>query len=157
MKWIGIISATFLIFLSPSKIHAQDSSQGYKAAIGIRISSNDAIVNHSISFKYFFSQKTAIETLFSFGDPLALGILVARHQPLNIAGASSFRWIIGGGAYTSFKKPVLAGVQGVFGLDYKVPRIPLNFSIDWKPELNLTQEVSFEPAALGFSARFTLQ
>jgi hypothetical protein len=34
---------------------------------------------------------------------------------------------------------------------------PLNFSIDWKPELTVTQEFSFEPQALGVSARFTFK
>jgi hypothetical protein len=48
-------------------------------------------------------------------------------------------------------------LQGIVGLDYKLATIPFNLSIDWKPELTLTREFSFEPAALGLSARFTLK
>ena len=149
MKHIGIISAMLFMVTCGSQAQAQD----YKMGLGIRISSNAAIVNHSISLKYFFREKTAVEALFSFGDPLALGVLVEQHVPLQSNG---FKWFYGGGGYVAFKG-TYAGLQGVLGLDYKVPTIPLNFSIDWKPELNLAKEFTFEPAALGFSARFTLK
>jgi hypothetical protein len=43
----------------------------------------------------------------------------------------------------------------VLGLDYKFANIPLNLSLDWKPELNLVSDINFEPAAVGFTARFT--
>jgi hypothetical protein len=42
-------------------------------------------------------------------------------------------------------------------MEYKAPSLPLSLSLDWKPELNLTKEVFFEPAALGLTARFTLK
>ena len=45
--------------------------------------------------------------------------------------------------------------MGVLGLDYKFANIPLNLSLDWKPELNLVTDINFEPAAVGFTARFT--
>jgi hypothetical protein len=44
----------------------------------------------------------------------------------------------------------------VVGLDYKFSNIPLNLSLDWKPELNIVSDINFEPAAIGFTARFTL-
>ena len=148
MKYLGMVLA-FMICIQTSKVNAQD----YKMGLGIRLSSNDAIVNHSISLKYFFRERTALETLFSFGDPLALGLMLQQHVPFK---QNSFKWFYGGGAYVAFKGPYV-GLMGVLGLDYKIPNIPLNFSIDWKPELNLAKEFTFEPAALGFSARFTLK
>jgi hypothetical protein len=47
------------------------------------------------------------------------------------------------------------GAQGVLGLDYKFMNAPINLSLDWKPELNLVSDINFEPAAVGFTARFT--
>ena len=47
------------------------------------------------------------------------------------------------------------GAMGVVGLDYKFANAPLNLSLDWKPELNIIDEINFEPATIGFSARFT--
>ena len=146
MKKIGIISA-FSLLIAVS-VHAQD----YKMGVGIRLSSNAPIINHSISFKYFFGRKTAVETLLSLTDPIALGVLIEQHQPLKTAG---FTWFYGGGAFVGFDSPTPFGLQGVLGLDYKFPTAPFNLSLDWKPEINLGPEFSFEPAAIAVSARFT--
>jgi hypothetical protein len=139
------------------------SAQDYKTALGVRLSSSQAIVNNSVSIKHFLNERTAIEGLLSFGDPLALGALVEIHQPL---GESGLKWYYGGGGYLGFVKSYNVnldknetdanfGAQGVLGMDYKFANIPLNLSLDWKPELNLVTDINFEPAAIGFTARFT--
>lgn len=139
------------------------SAQDYKTALGIRLSSSQAIVNNSVSIKHFLNEKSAIEGLLSFGDPLALGALYEIHQPI---GASGVKWFYGAGAYLGFLKvydvnkdrtetEANFGAMGVLGLDYKFANIPLNLSLDWKPELNLVTDINFEPAAVGFTARFT--
>ncbi|MEO8405201.1 MAG: hypothetical protein ABI480_11415 [Chitinophagaceae bacterium] len=139
------------------------SAQEYKTALGIRLSSAPAIVNNSITLKHFLTETSAIEALFSFGDPLALGALYEVHKPFSAQGV---QWYYGGGGYVGFTKnynvnkaknetDVAFGAQGVLGLDYKFVNLPLNISLDWKPELNLVSDINFEPAAIGFSARFT--
>lgn len=128
------------------------SAQDYKSALGIRLSSNPAVVNNSISFKYFLNEKAAIEGLLSFGDPIALGVLYEIHKPINVPG---LKWFYGGGGYVGFGGPEYLGAMGIIGLDYKFTNIPLNLSLDWKPELNIVSDINFEPAAIGFSARFT--
>ena len=135
----------------------------YKTALGIRLSSSPAMVNNSITLKHFLGENSAIEALFSFGDPLALGALYEVHRTL---GTEGLRWFYGGGAYLGFVKTYDAqlvktgnevnfGAQGVVGLDYKFVNLPLNLSLDWKPELNLVSDINFEPAAIALSARFT--
>ncbi len=154
----------FAIFLSScisslNGLHAQD----YKTALGVRLSSAAASVNNSISIKHFISANTAVEGLFSFGDPLAFGVLLEKHKPLSSEG---LRYYYGAGGYLSFPKTynpnkqknevdVNVGAQGVIGLDYKFVNVPLNISLDWKPELNIVSDINFEPAAIGFTARFT--
>jgi hypothetical protein len=139
------------------------SAQDYKTALGVRLSSSPAMVNNSISLKHFLNERTAVEALFSFGDPLALGALVEVHTPL---GTSGIQWFYGGGGYLAFVKTFNPnknknetdanfGAQGVIGLDYKFANLPLNLSLDWKPELNIVSDINFEPAAIGFTARFT--
>jgi len=150
MKKTGITFSLAFILLLCVSANAQD----YKMGLGVRFSSRSALINHSVSFKYFLSESTAAEALFSFGDPLAFGLLVAKHKPLLAEG---FKFFYGGGAYAGFAGSRRAGLQGVAGLDYKIPSIPFNLSIDWKPELTLIKEFSFEPAALGLSARFTFK
>jgi hypothetical protein len=139
------------------------SAQDYKTALGVRLSSSQPMVNNSISLKHFLNERTAIEALFSFGDPLALGALVEIHKPFSTSG---LQWFYGGGGYLAFLKTfnpnknknetdVNFGAQGVIGLDYKFANLPLNLSLDWKPELNLVSDINLEPAAVGFTARFT--
>jgi hypothetical protein len=162
-KMLAFLIAVCIV--SVSKLSAQDYPQGtaYKTALGVRLSSSNAIQNNSVSFKQFINEKTAIEGLFTFGDPLALGALVEFHKPL---ASSGLRYYYGAGGYISFVKKVNVGSlksttdpnfggQGVIGLDYKFNNIPLNISLDWKPELNIVSDINFEPAAIGFSARFT--
>ena len=138
-------------------------AQDYKTALGVRLSSSSAMQNNSISIKQFITDRTAIEGLFTFGDPLAIGALIEFHKPLTPAGLTYF---YGAGGYLGFVKTVNTntmktnsetnfGAQGVIGLDYKFANIPLNISLDWKPELNIVNDINFEPAAIGFTARFT--
>jgi hypothetical protein len=154
-----------LIFLSlfSAAIIFTASAQSYKTGLGVRLSSSAAMVNNSISLKHFLNERSAIEALFSFGDPLAIGALYEIHKPFSTEG---LQWFYGGGGYLGFVKSwnpnkqrnetdANFGAQGVLGLDYKFANIPLNLSLDWKPELNLVSDINFEPAAIGFTARFT--
>ena len=159
MKKILLASTLLVSFGLLNNVSAQD----YKTGLGVRLSSSQAMVNNSISLKYFLNERTAVEGLFSFGDPLALGALLEIHKPIPATG---IRWYYGGGGYLAFIKTynsnkgknetdVNFGAQGVLGLDYKFANLPLNISLDWKPELNIVTDINFEPAAVGFTARFT--
>ena len=150
-----------------SIVKAQEFANGPsdKTAVGIRLSSAVATVNNAVSIKQFITEKGAIEALISFGDPLSFGALLELHKPLTQQGLQFF---YGGGGYIGFPKiynpntlknetEVNFGAMGVLGLDYKFNNIPLNLSLDWKPELNLVSDINFEPAAIGLTARFTFR
>jgi len=133
-----------------------------KSAIGLRLSTAPAIVNNAISFKYFLTERNAVEAIFSFGEPISFGALYEVHTPISTPG---LQWYYGGGGYVGFDKTynlvreknetdIMVGAMGVLGLDYKFPNLPLNLSLDWKPELNIIESIQFEPAALGLSVRF---
>lgn len=147
-KRLSLLSGWLFVLFSAD---AQTPTTAPKQALGIRISSQDAVVNHAISYKYRFGPATAVEGLLSFGDPLALGFLVAKHKPF---GTTGLTWFWGAGAYAGFGGTRKFGVQGAVGLDFLAPSLPLNLSVDWKPELNISKDFSFEPAAVGFTARF---
>lgn len=152
-----------LLFCIAISVANTSSAQDYKTALGVRLSSSAAMVNNSVSIKHFITPGMAIEGLFSFGDPLAFGVLLEKHKPLSAEG---LQWYYGAGGYLGFIKTYNPnklknetntnfGAQGVIGLDYKFASIPLNLSIDWKPELNIVSDINFEPSAVGFTARFT--
>ncbi len=142
------------ILVSASQLKAQD----YKTSLGIRLSSNGPTVNNSVSIKHFLNPKLAIEGLFTFDNKAAIGGLLEVHNPTSTEG---LKWFYGAGAYLGFDSDktntdrALMGAQGIIGLDYKFANLPLNLSLDWKPELNIIENINFEPAAIGFTIRFT--
>jgi hypothetical protein len=149
-----MLNRILILLFVASLITAAAQAQNYKTAIGLRLSSNPATVNNSISVKHFINRVVALEGLVSI-DPAAVGGLIEVHQP--VSSVPGLRWMFGGGGYVNFKNEVSLGTQGLLGLDYKFINFPINLSADWKPELNVTHEFAFEPAVVGFSARFTLK
>lgn len=159
-KYSAVFLITALLLITNTVI-----AQQYKSALGVRLSNNAAVVNNAISFKHFLTEKAALEGLLSFSDPVAIGLLFEVHKPFNTPG---LQWYYGGGGYIAFGDVAKSatgtasekgrknfGAQGVIGLDYKFENLPLNLSLDWKPELNIIREINFEPAAIGLTARFT--
>ncbi|MBA2499163.1 MAG: hypothetical protein H0V30_05500 [Chitinophagaceae bacterium] len=148
MKKIMVFNLAFMLLVCFNNANAQD----YRSALGVRLSSSPAVVNNSVSFKYFTSESLALEALLTFSDPVAIGLLFEKHRPF---GAEGLQWFYGGGGYVGFGGNTNVGGMGIIGLDYKFTNVPLNLSLDWKPELNVISDINFEPAAIGFSARFT--
>lgn len=130
---------------------AQDGGS-YSNAIGIRLGSSVPAIKNGITFKHFIGNN-AIEGILSFGDGTALCGLYEVHKPL---ASENLQWLIGAGGYVAWNNASNSvGAAGIIGLDYKFSGIPLNLTLDWKPELNLVSKIAFEPSGIGFSARFT--
>ena len=153
-----LIAGALLIIVTglSQKILAQQSaSQRYQFGIGIRLSNATPTLNNSITAKYFLDDKNAVEGLLSFGSRFGIGALYEIHSPLNFPG---LQWFYGGGGYLGFEsRNTYLGPQGVVGLDYKFEKIPLNLSIDWKPELDILPKIGFIPDAFGVTARFVIR
>jgi len=148
----------FLIALSFSlTVKAQDENSGsasYKNAIGIRLGSSVPAIKNGITYKHFIGNN-AIEGILSFGDGVALCGLYEIHKPLSNT-TEGLQWLIGFGGYVGNSNSTSnVGAAGIIGLDYKFAQVPLNLTLDWKPELNLVSKVGFEASGVGFSARFT--
>ena len=128
------------------------AQEGYKTALGVRLGSSVPAIKNGVTFKHFFGNN-AVEAILSFGDGTALCGLYEIHKPLGVA---DLQWLIGAGGYVGLGSGTNHfGAAGIIGLDYKFSAIPLNVTLDWKPELNLVSKIDFEPAGVGFSARFT--
>ena len=148
MKRIVIIFAVLFTFISTL------SAQDYRFAVGVRLSNSTPTINSSITGKYFVTETTAIEGLVSFGSRFGLGALIESHRPFKPAG---FGWFFGGGVYAGFDSDTYVGPMGIIGLDYKFQNIPLNLSIDWKPELDIIPDIRFVPDAFAVSVRFAFK
>jgi hypothetical protein len=151
----SILFVIAIVLISASQLKGQD----YKTALGIRLSSSAPAINNSVSFKYFMNPKLAVEGLFTFDKKAAIGGLLEVHNAM--PSTEGLKWFYGAGAYLGFDSDkthtdrALMGAQGIIGLDYKFANLPLNLSLDWKPELNIIDNINFEPAAIGFTIRFT--
>lgn len=151
MRSLLLTLAAISIF-SLATVHAQD----YKLGLGIRFSDASPTLSNSISVKYFMNENTAIDGLVSFGSRFGVGGLYEIHTPLN--ATPGLKWYYGGGAYLGFQdRNAYLGPQGVVGLEYKFENIPLNLSLDWKPELDIVPAINFVPDAFGLTARFTIK
>lgn len=131
------------------------SAQDYRLGLGVRLSNSTPTLNNSVTGKYFVTDRSAVEGLVSFGSRFGLGALVEIHNPLNVEG---LKWFYGAGVYLGFEdKNTYVGPTGALGLDYKFANVPINLSLDWKPELDIVPEINFVPDAFALSVRFTLK
>jgi len=145
-----------LAFLVVSSACNHLSAQDYKVAIGVRLSSASPTLSNSISIKYFLDSTNAIEGLVSYGDRFGVGALYEKHQL--IGGTPAFTWFYGAGGYAGFEGgKTWLGPTGIVGLDYKFQNAPLNLSLDWKPELDLSPAINFVADAFAITARFTFK
>lgn len=142
-----LVAATFL---------ARDASaQDYRFALGVRLSNSMPTLNNSVTGKYFVTDRSAVEGMVSFGSRFGLGALVQIHKPFPAEG---LKWFYGAGAYIGFQDgTTYLGPTGILGLDYKFTNVPINLTLDWKPELDFIPDINFVPDAFALSVRFTLK
>lgn len=145
-------SLTLVLFLVASTFFYA-SAQDYKVGVGIRLSNATPTLSNAVTVKYNMTQQHSLEGIVSFGSRFGLGALYELNKQTTVQGLN---WFYGGGAYVGFQDGnTYLGPTGIIGLDYKFPNVPLNLSLDWKPELDFIPSINFVPDAFGFSARFT--
>lgn len=151
MKRISFVCLIAFIFFAGTGVSAQD----YRFGVGIRLSNATPTLNNSITGKYFITERSAIEGIVSFGSRFGIGGLVEIYKPFSVEGLS---WFYGGGAYVGFEDgDTYLGPTGILGMDYKFANVPLNISLDWKPELDIIPDINFVPDAVALSVRFTIK
>lgn len=117
------------------------NAQDYRTGIGLRGSPT-----WGITFKHFISGDAALEGLLStrFNGFLVTGLYEVHAQAFGVSG---LYWYYGGGAHigswNKFYKDDRAdnysviGIDGIIGMEYNITEIPFNFSLDFKPALNI--------------------
>jgi hypothetical protein len=118
-------------------------SQDYQTGIGFR-----GGLYNGLTIKHFVSSNTAFETLITsrWRGIEFTELYEIHHQIGNLNGLNLFygvgahigfyngdhtNWGTPGDRYTAF------GVDGILGLEYSFRELPLNISVDWKPEYNI--------------------
>ncbi len=160
MKVINLLSGIAVagLMLVSIDIKAQDHSHGfkpvednahYRTAIGVRAGGTSGL-----TIKHFFANYSAIEGIIGFHpNAFSLTALYEKHQGFSTPG---LHWYYGGGGHVAFESgrfysynegrkwrryygdgEVALGVDGVLGLEYKIPPIPFAISFDVKPFLEV--------------------
>ncbi len=138
------------LIISTATATAQESN--FSNAVGIRLGPSVPAVKSGISYKRYLANNNAIEGILSFGDGITVCGLYEIHKPL---AQENLQWFIGFGGYAGVINQFTAiGAAGIVGLDYNFANLPLNLSLDWKPELSIVEQVGFEGATVGFSVRY---
>lgn len=154
--------ATIVLFSLASAVQAQQMNTGsdYKTALGVKV------YPAAITVKHFIKPSVALEGLgYISSDGFRLTGLYELHN--NLGNVEGLTWYIGGGAhvgvwsdswktrYPTRNDGVAVGVDGVIGIDYKIPGAPLNLSFDWQPSFNLVGYNYFEGGWGGVGIRYT--
>ena len=143
----------FLLIYLIAVISISANAQEYRTALGIRLGPNSAAISPGFTIKHFLNETSALEGIVGISNGIGLCALYEWHRP--IAAVDHLQWFVGAGGYAAFKSSnSFIGAAGIVGLDYRFENIPLNLSLDWKPELNIISQVGFESSAVGLSARF---
>ncbi len=154
MKKIGLtlLLAVCLFFVG--------NAQDYNTGIGLR-----GGFSNGLTVKHFISEKAALE-----------GILASRWSGFQITGlyeihnrafdTDRLNWYFGFGAHVGFwngkrvpwsennDQYTVIGVDGILGLEYNFREVPINLSLDWKPELNFYGHSGFWADGGAFSIRY---
>lgn len=154
MKKVGltIFLAVCLFFIG--------NAQDYNTGIGLR-----GGFSNGLTIKHFISEKAALE-----------GILASRWSGFEITGlyeihnrafdTDRLNWYYGFGAHVGFwegkrvpwseteNQYTVVGLDGILGLEYNFREIPINLSIDWKPEYNFYGHSGFWADGGALSIRY---
>jgi hypothetical protein len=135
-----------------TKVNAQSTSANsndYQIAAGLKFGGYES----GISGKYFINNNTALEGILGFrAKGVVFTGLYEIHQVVFNVPALKFYYGfgahiggVGKGEYNIFNRDpriyannqILFGVDGVIGLAYKIPKVPIALSLDLNPRIEL--------------------
>lgn len=153
-----------LTSLLPATSQAQERQEEYTRAIGGRFGAANGI-----TYKHFLNgYGHAIDGIVNFQGNRRYGLfklvgLYEIHDHIGVADYEGLLWYYGGGGGIGFHtdKEVDAtnlafSLDGVIGLDFKIPTAPVNIALDWKPTLELSPNPGMKFDGFGLSVRFVL-
>src|ERR1041385_4347585 len=141
--WCVAVGLIMLLFTG--KVQAQ-----YTTAVGLRVGGTTGIDG-----KFFTKQSKAVEGIVGwFGNGSSLTVLIEKYSPVDNAkglyvyygGGPHIAFYNGSsGRYSYFGRDVSynrnnalgIGINGIVGFEYRMPEVPIAFSADLKPFVEL--------------------
>jgi len=152
-----IAAAMAVLTFSSAAQNRTTNSKSYKTAIGAKL-----LNGGGVSLKTFLADRKAVEFIgFFYYKGTRITGLYEFHGGLNTEG--NLRWYLGVGGHASIYNSGLRslrgfGLDGVVGMDFKFPNLPLNIALDWQPaiELGAGDLNGFKDNWGGLAIRYTL-
>jgi len=141
------------------------SAQSYRWAIGLK----GGVCASGITFKYNFNQKNALDAAINYGywkgeNSVSLSANYEWVLPVITKG---FTFFYGAGAFLGSSSTTKAtdtetvktttfgiGVQGVAGLEYKIPNFPMAIDLNYQPALCILAKPAFYWANFALGVKF---
>ena len=156
----NILSVAIVLVVAISA-SAQNSAD-YRTAIGVKFYPG------AITLKHFVSEKAALEGLgYFYNNGFRVTGLYEFH--FDIPDVNGLKWYVGPGAHLGFYNTkyknnnnisdggVAIGVDGVIGLDYKVPSAPINLSLDFQPSIEFGDYNGYGGSWGGIAIRYVIK
>lgn len=144
------IVALFALLVAMFSTNAM--AQDYSLAVGVRGGGEMS----GLTVKYNLNSVNSIEGIVNFMNGVNLTGLYEFNTPILDAldfyygaGASVGAWDTVDGSSFS------VGIDGVIGIEYVIPKIPLALSLDYKPFFNIIGDTGFRAADLGLGVKVT--
>jgi len=148
---LGLVSLTLSIgsIKAQTTVKDPDPEPLYRNAFGLRAGQTSGL-----TYKHKFVSNNAVEVILG-ASPFAFS-LTGLYEMYMPTGARGLQWYFGGGAhignqynsgryydpyrdryyyYHDYPNGPAIGVDGMIGIEYKIPRAPFAFSFDLKPNL----------------------
>jgi hypothetical protein len=154
MKKLIITFSLVVIMISAA------SAQDYNNAIGVR-----GGLFSGLTLKHFIGDRAAIEALLETRWS-GLGVAGLYEIHANAFDVDRLNWYYGVGAHIGFYNGdntpwgtastsySLVGLDAILGIEYNIPDIPVNISIDYKPVFNIIGFTGFWGDGAALSIRY---
>lgn len=142
-----LIALSALFLLAATEL----SAQNYNWAIGVR----GGVTATGISVRHNFDPANSIEGILDFMQGFNVYALYERNIPVIQQG---FSFYYGAGVNLGswdhrHENKFTFGINGIVGLEYKIESVPLAFSLDYKPNLNVIGKTGFHAADFGLGIK----
>lgn len=143
-----ILAIVFCVVLSAGIANAQD----YRNAIGVRLGGGAGI-----NYKHIMNNGNAFEAILDFSIfNTGAAYLTGLYEWYTPIGSNGFNIYYGLGAHIgAFDKDFALGIDGIIGLEYRFPSVPIALSLDYKPAVNFLPEVRGVLNSFGFGIKYT--
>ena len=148
--WFWILC--FLWFASP--VSAQ-----YKSAVGLRLG-NASGITAKMGLGNRVSMEGQLTTRWK-----GVNFTVLAEITYELPDTRGLAWYYGAGANIGFwddqdiaeqNTKLFVGADGILGMEYTFPDIPLNLALDWKPYLNILSRTHFVWDEFALSIRYVI-